>query len=207
MAIDWSKEEIIQLRAVLLTQIDILADWDWNHAKQDLKIIADILELKVEPYEEPSPLILSSGLMTFEPSRSAQAQSRLPRFDQADQTRRRRRPKVDYDPSILAAAQFLFGHIPAFNSHLDKNIFSLETDQPVLFKLITEFSKVYRVRLMIYELCSTDWAFNKLLVWDESLKTKTLSFFDDEPDRWSKTKELFDRELARGTNDEPVDTW
>ncbi|OAV94038.1 hypothetical protein, variant [Puccinia triticina 1-1 BBBD Race 1] len=144
MAIDWSKEEIIQLRAVLLTQIDILADWDWNHAKQDLKIIADILELKVEPYEEPSPLILSSGLMTFEPSRSAQAQSRLPRFDQADQTRRRRRPKVDYDPSILAAAQFLFGHIPAFNSHLDKNIFSLETDQPVLFKLITEFSKVYR---------------------------------------------------------------
>ncbi|WAQ81700.1 hypothetical protein PtA15_2A11 [Puccinia triticina] len=204
MAIDWSKEEIIQLRAVLLTQIDILADWDWNHAKQDLKIIADILELKVEPYEEPSPLILSSGLMTFEPSRSAQAQSRLPRFDQADQTRRRRRPKVDYDPSILAAAQFLFGHIPAFNSHLDKNIFSLETDQPVLFKLITEFSKVYRVRLMIYELCSTDWAFNKLLAWDESLKTVD---FDDEPDRWSKTKELFDRELARGTNDEPVDTW
>ncbi|KAA1108143.1 hypothetical protein PGT21_001845 [Puccinia graminis f. sp. tritici] len=202
MDMEWSKEHVIQLREAFLTQIDIQSDWNWNNAKQDLRILTEILGFKIEPYEEPSPLILNSGLMNFEPNRSSLALSKLLNFNPVNRPQR----AVNYDQSILKAAQFLLGHIPKFNSDLNQNTFKIESEHPVLFKLITEFAKVYQARLIIYELCSTDWVFSKLLAWDQSLKQKNIDFFDDEPDRFSKAKDLIDRELGRGENDEPRDT-
>ncbi|KAA1093874.1 hypothetical protein PGT21_001430 [Puccinia graminis f. sp. tritici] len=171
MDMEWSKEHVIQLREAFLTQIDIQSDWNWNNAKQDLRILTEILGFKIEPYEEPSPSILNSGLMSFEPNRSSLALSKLLNFNQVNRPQR-----------------------------------AIESEHPVLFKLITEFAKVYQARLIIYELCSTDWVFSKLLAWDQSLKQKNIDFFDDEPDRFSKAKDLIDRELGRGENDEPRDT-
>ncbi|KAA1136765.1 hypothetical protein PGTUg99_002578 [Puccinia graminis f. sp. tritici] len=126
MDMEWSKEHVIQLREAFLTQIDIQSDWNWNNAKQDLRILTEILGFKIEPYEEPSPSILNSGLMSFEPNRSSLALSKLLNFNQVNRPQR------------------------------------------------AEFAKVYQARLIIYELCSTDWVFSKLLAWDQSLKQKNI---------------------------------
>ncbi|KAI7965462.1 hypothetical protein MJO29_003560 [Puccinia striiformis f. sp. tritici] len=198
MGVEWSTEELIKLRAVLLTQTEIQADWNWEKAQQDLKLLSELIGFRFEAYHEPSQAILRSGLMSFEPDRSTQAQSKLPRFEQTAGRQRRRSADTDYDRSIISAALFLFDHLSGFKSDsLMLNISSLESDQPVLFKLITEFSKVYQARLMIYEFCTSDWAYNKLADWHQSLQTKKVDFYDDEPRRFERVKELFDQELSR----------
>ncbi|KAH9470667.1 hypothetical protein MJO28_003507 [Puccinia striiformis f. sp. tritici] len=198
MGVEWSTEELIKLRAVLLTQTEIQADWNWEKAQQDLNLLSELIGFRFEAYHEPTQAIQRSGLMSFEPDRSTQAQSKLPRFEQTAGRQRRRSADTDYDRSIISAALFLFDHLSGFKSDsLMLNISSLESDQPVLFKLITEFSKVYQARLMIYEFCTSDWAYNKLADWHQSLQTKKVDFYDDEPRRFERVKELFDQELSR----------
>ncbi|PLW41380.1 hypothetical protein PCASD_08880 [Puccinia coronata f. sp. avenae] len=202
---EWSAEQIIQLRGILLTQTSIQPDWDWSKVQVDLMILSDLVGLKFEPYHEPSAEILSSGLMSYEPNRSTHAISQLPNFNTNYNTPTPRNlinvPR-EYHPSITTAARFLFSHLPGFEANLNQSIFALQSRHPPLFRLITEFSKVYQARLMIYEVCLTEWAFEKLVAWDQSLQTKNLDFFDDEPDRFSKAKALLGSELARGSKEE-----
>jgi len=194
---NWTTDQIIQLRAILHTQTKIQADWHWDKAKADLRILSELIDLK-KPYEEPSAAIQSSGLMDHEPNRSVDAQSQLiPQFHHQPNEPQPAPPEREYPLSISNPARFLFSHLPGFNTHLHRNISHLEASHPALFKLIMEFSKVYQVRHMIYHICISDWAFERLLAWDQSLKTKNIDIYDDEPDRFLKAKELFDRELAR----------
>ncbi|KNZ45255.1 hypothetical protein VP01_832g4 [Puccinia sorghi] len=206
---NWTTDQIIHLRAILHTQTKIQADWHWHKAMADLCILSELLNLKMEPYEEPSAAIQSSGLMDHEPNRSIQAQSQLiPLFHHHHQTNdpQAAPSQREYPASISNPARFLFSHLPGFNTHLHRNISRLEASHPAIFNLILEFSKVYQVRLLIYHICISDWAFERLLAWDQSLKTvesspkkkeKKNPSFDDEPDRFLKAKELFDHELAR----------
>jgi hypothetical protein len=71
--------------------------------------------------------------MDFEPNRSSLALSKLPQFNPVNRQRRAQK----YDQSILKAAQFLLGHVPNFTSDLNQNTFKIESEHPVLFKLIT----------------------------------------------------------------------
>lgn len=187
---------MIILRSILLTQSPIDRDWDWNQALSDIKSLSDLLTIKIQASQPPHPEFLESGLMSYQPNRSNQARSRLPNFDNLDSITVYNRPRTAYPHSIIIAARFLFDR-----SDLDSyEIFLLQSNAGLpqaIFRLISEFSKVYEARRMIQALCSSDLAIHQLVEWDRSIKTKTLDFFDDESDRLKATKELFDREINR----------
>ncbi|KAI7937650.1 hypothetical protein MJO29_014965, partial [Puccinia striiformis f. sp. tritici] len=97
-------------------------DWNWEKAQKDLKLLSELVGFRFRPYHEPSEAILLSGLMT---------QSKLSRFEQTGRQRgRTRAANIDYDPSIIRAALFLFDHLSRFKSNLlILNMSSLGSEQ------------------------------------------------------------------------------